>query len=101
MRSTRRIQMRWRCRRTASRSATDRRDRHSMWSCTLRRYHHQMSIESPADWAGLREAGRIVRLTLDALERHVRPDVTTAELDTVARNVFAAHGARSAPALVY
>ena len=60
-----------------------------------------MSIESPADWAGLREAGRIVGLTLDALERQVRPGVTTGELDAVARNVFAGHGARSAPALVY
>jgi methionyl aminopeptidase len=60
-----------------------------------------MSIESPADWEGLREAGRIVRLTLDAMERHVGPGVTTAELDDEARGVVAAHGARSAPALVY
>lgn len=60
-----------------------------------------MSIESPEDWAGLREAGRITRLTLDALEASVRPGVTTGELDAVAAAVFAAHGARSAPALVY
>ena len=60
-----------------------------------------MSIESPADWRGLREVGHITRLTLDALEAHVRPGVTTAELDDVAAGVFAAHGARSAPAMVY
>ena len=60
-----------------------------------------MSIESPADWRGLREAGRIVRLTLDALEGSVRAGVSTAELDCVAAGVFEAHGARSAPALVY
>lgn len=60
-----------------------------------------MSIESPEDWAGLREAGRITRLTLDALEASVRPGVTTGELDALAAAVFAAHGARSAPALVY
>jgi methionyl aminopeptidase len=60
-----------------------------------------MSIESPADWDGLREAGRIVRLTLDELECHVRPGITTAELDAVAQDVFTAHGARSAPSLVY
>ena len=60
-----------------------------------------MSIESAEDWAGLREAGRITRLTLDALERHVRIGVTTAELDAVAAAVLAEHGARSAPALVY
>jgi methionyl aminopeptidase len=45
--------------------------------------------------------GRIVRLTLDALDQHARPGVTTGELDGVAANVFAAHGARSAPRLVY
>ena len=43
----------------------------------------------------------MVRLTLDALERHTRAGVTTGELDHVAAEVFAAHGARSAPAMVY
>ena len=33
-----------------------------------------MSIESPADWRGLREVGHITRLTLDALDAHVRPN---------------------------
>jgi methionyl aminopeptidase len=60
-----------------------------------------MSIGSPADWRGLREVGQITRLTLDALEQHVRPGVTTAELDSIAASVLAAHGARSAPAIVY
>ena len=60
-----------------------------------------MSIGSEADWAGLREAGRITRLTLNALEASVRPGITTGELDRVAADVVAAHGARSAPAIVY
>jgi methionyl aminopeptidase len=60
-----------------------------------------MSIESEADWAGLRRVGEIVRLTLDALERHLRPGVTTGALDRVAARVFAQHAARSAPALAY
>jgi methionyl aminopeptidase len=60
-----------------------------------------MSIETETDWRGLREVGRIVRLTLEALERQVREGITTAELDRVAAGVFAEHGARSAPALVY
>jgi methionyl aminopeptidase len=60
-----------------------------------------MSIGSPEDWAGLREAGRVTRLALDALEARVRPGVTTGELDAVAAKVFADNGARSAPALVY
>jgi methionyl aminopeptidase len=60
-----------------------------------------MSIESPADWKGLTRAGRVARLTLDALETRVAPGVTTGELDAVAAAVFERHGARSAPALVY
>ena len=60
-----------------------------------------MSIESADDWKGLRRAGRIAHLTLDALEASVRPGVTTADLDAVAARVFAAHGGRSAPAMVY
>jgi len=60
-----------------------------------------MSITSEADWDGLRRAGRIVHLALDALEARVRPGVTTAELDAMAAGLLAAHGARSAPALVY
>jgi methionyl aminopeptidase len=60
-----------------------------------------MSIETEADWVGLREVGRVVRLTLDSLAAAVRPGVTTAELDRVAARMLARHGARSAPALVY
>lgn len=60
-----------------------------------------MSIESADDWKGLRRAGRIAHLTLDALEASVRPGVRTADLDAVAARLFATHGARSAPALVY
>ena len=60
-----------------------------------------MSIESQADWRGLRSAARVARLTLDALEACVKPGITTGELDQVAARVFAEHGARSAPAAVY
>ena len=60
-----------------------------------------MSIESTADWKGLRRVARIARLTLDALAAQVRPGLTTAELDATAAWLFAAHDARSAPALVY
>lgn len=56
-----------------------------------------MSIESEQDWAGLREAGRIVRCVLDAMEAATRPGVTTAELDAVATRVLAENGARHAP----
>lgn len=60
-----------------------------------------MSIESRADWDGLKQVGRVARLTLDLLAEQVRPGVTTGELDAAATELFAAHGARSAPALVY
>ena len=60
-----------------------------------------MSIKSAADRRGLEAAGIVVRLTLDALAAAVQPGVTTAELDALAADVFAAHAARSAPALVY
>jgi methionyl aminopeptidase len=60
-----------------------------------------VSIKSAADRRGLEAAGTVVRLTLDALAAAVQPGVTTAELDALAADVFAAHGARSAPALVY
>jgi len=60
-----------------------------------------VSIQGDADRRGLEAAGSVVRMTLDALAAAVRPGVTTADLDGVAAGVFAAHGARSAPALVY
>jgi methionyl aminopeptidase len=60
-----------------------------------------MSIASDADWIGLKNAAHVARLTLDALSVRVRPGMTTGELDAIAARLFARHGARSAPALVY
>ncbi|HEY7790336.1 MAG TPA: type I methionyl aminopeptidase [Vicinamibacterales bacterium] len=60
-----------------------------------------MSIDSDSDWKGLRAAGEVVRLTLEALQERARAGVSTAELDAVAADLFARHSARSAPALVY
>jgi methionyl aminopeptidase len=60
-----------------------------------------MSIESKIDLDGVTEAGRVTCETLDALVRHLRPGVTTGELDGVAAGVLAQNGARSAPAIVY
>ena len=60
-----------------------------------------MSIGTDADWAGMRRAGRVVRLTLDLLERALRPGITTGELDRMAAAFIARHGARSAPAMTY
>src|SRR5215216_405449 len=60
-----------------------------------------MSVDTPEELAGLKRAGRAVSATLREVARRVRPGVTTAELDAHAAQVFASHGARSAPALVY
>src|SRR3954469_7273162 len=60
-----------------------------------------MSVDTPEELAALRRAGRAVSATLREVSRRVRPGVTTAELDAHAARVFARHGARSAPALVY
>ena len=60
-----------------------------------------MSIENTIDLQGMQNAGRITRKVLDAMKQAVRPGVTTAALDRVARSVLERHGARSAPKLVY
>lgn len=60
-----------------------------------------MSIDTPGDWDGLRAAGRVAHEALVALQAAVRVGISTAELDRVALAVFARHGARSAPQLVY
>ncbi len=60
-----------------------------------------MSINTPEELSHLRAAGAVVREMLDAMKRHVRPGVTTKELDQVGAEVMRRHGARSAPAMVY
>jgi len=60
-----------------------------------------MSINGPEELQGLRAAGAVVRRMLDEMQRHVRPGVTTGELDQVGAKVMEQQGARSAPALVY
>jgi methionyl aminopeptidase len=60
-----------------------------------------MSITSEADWRGLREVGSVVQFTLDALERHTIPGITTGELDQIAKEIFDNNGTRSAPGLTY
>ena len=49
----------------------------------------------------MEKVSAVVRRTLEALAAAVRPGVTTADLDAIASDVVVAHGARSAPALVY
>jgi methionyl aminopeptidase len=60
-----------------------------------------VSIDSPDELAGLRAAGRVVAEAIREMARRVRPGVSTGELDDVAAQVFARHGARSGPQLDY
>ncbi|HET6176842.1 MAG TPA: type I methionyl aminopeptidase [Candidatus Sulfotelmatobacter sp.] len=60
-----------------------------------------MSINGPEEMLGMRAAGSVVRLVLDAMKGAVRPGVTTAELDDVGARMMQEQGARSAPAMVY
>ncbi|MFL6091035.1 MAG: type I methionyl aminopeptidase [Aeromicrobium sp.] len=56
-----------------------------------------MSIElkTPAQIALMREAGRVVAATLEAVSAAAGPGVTTRELDALAAETIAAHGATS------
>ncbi len=60
-----------------------------------------MTIDSPDDLANLKRIGRIVALAIKEMKEHVRPGITTAELDQIGAAFLEQHGARSAPQLVY
>jgi len=53
-------------------------------------------IKSPKEIAIMREAGRINALALEAVRAHLRPGITTAELDEIAAEVIRKHGAKPA-----
>jgi len=60
-----------------------------------------VSVDTPEELRGLRSAGQIVAQTIRAMRRAVRPGVSTAELDAIARREFDRAGARSGPQLDY
>ncbi|MEA2574238.1 MAG: methionyl aminopeptidase [Chloroflexia bacterium] len=60
-----------------------------------------MSIESEEDVIGLKKCGRVVGLTLREMSRHVKPGITTGELDRIGEEFLRRHEARSAPRLTY
>ena len=60
-----------------------------------------MSIETPEELEALRRAGAVVRKMLEAMKQAVVPGISTAALDEIGARVARAHGAQSAPMLVY
>lgn len=55
----------------------------------------QLELKTPDQIARMREAGRVVALTLQAVTEAAAPGVTTKELDALAAETIAAHGATS------
>jgi methionyl aminopeptidase len=60
-----------------------------------------MSIHSAEELAHLRAIGSIVAGTLQKMAAAVRPGITTAELDQIAKREFEKQGAQSSPVAVY
>jgi methionyl aminopeptidase len=60
-----------------------------------------VSIDSEDDRKGMRRVGRAVAAALRAMQAAARPGLTTADLDAVGASALHAHGARSAPGIVY
>lgn len=58
-----------------------------------RRRTSGITLRDSRELALMREAGRIVAQTHEALRTHIRPGVSTAELDAIARDVIYSHGA--------
>ncbi len=57
----------------------------------------RITIHTPEDFEGMRRAGRLAAETLDMITPHVRPGVTTGELDRICHDYILAHGATPAP----
>lgn len=60
-----------------------------------------MTISDDDSLERLKEIGRIVANTLEAMGKAIEPGMTTAELDQIGRRLLEAEGARSAPELDY
>ena len=60
-----------------------------------------MTITSEEELQALRRIGKIVGRVLSDMGKAIEPGMTTAELDAIGRAGLEAHGARSAPELVY
>ncbi len=57
----------------------------------------RITLHPPEDFEGMRAAGRLAAECLDMIVPHVRPGVTTGELDRLCHDFIVAHGARPAP----
>jgi len=56
-----------------------------------------IKIHGPEDFEGMRKAGRLAAETIDIVTPHVKPGVTTDELNQICHDYIVAHGAQPAP----
>ncbi len=56
-----------------------------------------VEIHPPADFAGMRAAGKLAAEVLDMIGEHARAGVSTLELDTICHEYIVSHGAIPAP----
>jgi len=59
--------------------------------------HEQVILHGPEGFEGMRKAGRLAADVLDMITEHVRPGITTAELDRLCHDYITAHNAVPAP----
>jgi methionyl aminopeptidase len=52
----------------------------------------RITLHTPADFEGMRRAGQLAAETLDMITPHVRPGVTTGELDRICHEFMVSHG---------
>ncbi len=57
----------------------------------------RIALHGPEAFAGMRKAGRLAAETLDFITPHLRPGVTTDELDRLCHEFITSHGAVPAP----
>ena len=57
----------------------------------------RITLYKPEDAAPMRAAGRLAAAALDMIGAHVRPGITTIELDRICHDYILAHGATPAP----
>jgi methionyl aminopeptidase len=60
-------------------------------------HSNQIKIHQPQDFEGMRKAGLLAAQTLDMIAPHVKPGVTTDELDKLCHDFIINHGAQCAP----
>ena len=66
-------------------------------SYVLDEFGQRIPIHKPADFEGMRVAGRLAAQTLDHVAPHVQPGVTTERLNQICHEFIVSHGAIPAP----